>query len=1245
MKIVYNIIKTSFEHVIASFCVFFPSGCKGSTIWPHPVSNNENIETNMDKYSEIRQNAVGNGLVVVQGAFCSNGIYFGQPLEPRDIVNYRDCNQNSTPSTDSVIEVTNFCDWDVQCGRQALSSTRNDSFVDNIHLGITIINNADINQNKDIDAAEYSKLSLLTEIMSVNSKHDLETENTNSNHEPQFRRSIDTDVSNDDRGFGKYLARQISDLQNDLSSKKTYAQSLTQSYTYSEFDKVSKFNSCDSQENQSSENNSDCGELNPEFDLPDQPENTYQDDNGGEQKKFSKSYWRKQRRLRLKERLLAEKMLMENNPNMVVEEKESQKPAKGVKSKDTKQLGPDGYTSNSCDINSAITGSDGLNKTLLDTKCHKRSFSKADHIYIECSDKPYFRSHVSSHNETENIKTDHVALVQNDSSLIVPCDNLTEAHSREENKTQQASESFSQRCRSRRDQQDNGLGMYCARILRETQNSLRRNNLANNKKRVKTDIPSELCFDSCNTIHSRLDVPQDGGINNNLSTVIERISLSDPCPVNVRPGQSQMDTTSTKAWDESQTYVHFFDAEPEFAQLPPKAKRRRRRPKSSLSTTPVTNALTVHSRSNSSTSSLSQEPESGTDTGVHASFSCSVLEQLTDSRSSSGERLRRSSSPSFIFDPEISSQIPFYFTEPDIEDFGIKAFSFETPDYDSSNDDSWSDFDTDDDVEEHVSSDHAEIVIPDLCDSEKDSEKSTDNDTIGQEDSEILEIDYDSYLPAHVLMHVKRDLVSVLMEYGQTREVKVSFKDMERSGPHHASRFHTAAVVDGETFPTGSGSSKKNAKKAAAAQALKIMYDRGRKNLEMVNEVAHKKLKAMSNEEVGSHAHRVVLVCRHVLDTAEETQFINYSKDKIAAAFVLEYHGKMRVVGLGTGNRCILYQHMTLDGKRIIHSHAEIIARRAFVRYLFKQLLNYNGNRSHPIFTRSDTGKLKIRDKIQVHLYISRPPCGDAAAFPTISNFPNKMRAIRKQGQLRTIIDDGEGAIPTDFPVPAGANGKERLRIMTCSDKICRWNVLGVQGALLSHFLDPIYISSLVIGSHTGDQRGHVPRAVSGRLKCGRLHEVIQRPYRINTPDIHYPHDDLADNYNITKSKQYCITWSYGDIDAEVIDAITGVTNMETMEEVIPSRISKITLYHMFQQICKRYGRHDLVGLDYLKAKRSATTFQRMKSFVGQHLAAMGFGQWYSLQETYGTDSLKCPGPNFKTFNLKLVLFIMLNES
>ena len=54
----------------------------------------------------------------------------------------------------------------------------------------------------------------------------------------------------------------------------------------------------------------------------------------------------------------------------------------------------------------------------------------------------------------------------------------------------------------------------------------------------------------------------------------------------------------------------------------------------------------------------------------------------------------------------------------------------------------------------------------------------------------------------------------------------------------HVPRFHTAAVVDDEIFPIGSGSSKKMAKKAAAAHALKIMYERGRNHLDAVNETA-----------------------------------------------------------------------------------------------------------------------------------------------------------------------------------------------------------------------------------------------------------------------------------------------------------------------------------------------------------------------------------------------------------------------
>ena len=66
----------------------------------------------------------------------------------------------------------------------------------------------------------------------------------------------------------------------------------------------------------------------------------------------------------------------------------------------------------------------------------------------------------------------------------------------------------------------------------------------------------------------------------------------------------------------------------------------------------------------------------------------------------------------------------------------------------------------------------------------------------------------------------------------------------------------------------------------------------------------------------------------------------------------------------------------------------------------------------------------------------------------------------------------------------------ERLLTMSCSDKVARWNVLGVQGSLLSNFVSPIYLKTIVLGSlYHAD---HLTRALYNRLASPELVRVAQ---------------------------------------------------------------------------------------------------------------------------------------------------------
>lgn len=173
-------------------------------------------------------------------------------------------------------------------------------------------------------------------------------------------------------------------------------------------------------------------------------------------------------------------------------------------------------------------------------------------------------------------------------------------------------------------------------------------------------------------------------------------------------------------------------------------------------------------------------------------------------------------------------------------------------------------------------------------------------------------------------------------------------------------------------------------------------------------------------------------------------------------------NGKHEVVSVAAGTRCISGKKISFRGEVINDMHAEILARRCLISYFYDQLDRFCRNKKS-IFVSSGK-RIKLKNGISFHLYINTPPCGDAS-----------INAAKKgRGVLRAKVEAIEGTHPTKDLNFTVQTLKGKLRTMSCSDKICRWNVLGLQGALLSTLIEPIYLRSVIIGNVM--QESHLQR-------------------------------------------------------------------------------------------------------------------------------------------------------------------------
>ncbi|NXW55783.1 ADAT1 deaminase, partial [Eurystomus gularis] len=89
------------------------------------------------------------------------------------------------------------------------------------------------------------------------------------------------------------------------------------------------------------------------------------------------------------------------------------------------------------------------------------------------------------------------------------------------------------------------------------------------------------------------------------------------------------------------------------------------------------------------------------------------------------------------------------------------------------------------------------------------------------------------------------------------------------------------------------------------------------------------------------------------------------------------------VVAMGTGTKCIGQNKMRKTGDILNDSHAEIVAKRSFQRYLLHQLWLAASRQQCSIFIPgTETGKWKLKSNITFVFFSSHTPCGDASIIP-----------------------------------------------------------------------------------------------------------------------------------------------------------------------------------------------------------------------------------------------------------------------